>query len=55
MAYKWKIFEAVSLILHGYQYFVCIHMCTISKDIGINKETICLLNILPECNYITIM
>ena len=40
MAYRCKIFEAVNLTLNGHQ-----HMCTISEDVGINKEKeICLPN-----------
>ena len=27
IAYKCKLFEAVNLTLHGYMYFVCMHMC----------------------------
>ena len=40
-----KIFEAVNSILHGHWYLVHIHVCTISNDIGINKEKeVCLTN-----------
>ena len=41
MAFKCKIFEAVNLALHGHD----IHVCTVSKVIGINTENkICLPN-----------
>ena len=44
-AYKYKIYEAVNLTLHGYDTLVC----TVSKIIGINTENkICL----PSKEYI---
>ena len=38
MAYKSKIIIGVMLSLHGEKYFIHIYVCTISKDIGLNKE-----------------
>ena len=38
MAYKCKIYEAVNLALCWHEYFVYKHVCTGSKDIGINNE-----------------
>ena len=34
MAYKCNIFDAINLILYGHYT----HVCTVSKDIGINTE-----------------
>ena len=41
MAYKYEIFEAVNLTLHGHYT----HLCTVSKVTGINTENkMCLAN-----------